>query len=71
VTRFRVYEIEHQGDVDASVEDLKRAGCTGVRILATDFEAECMVVECTLPAGLNSHAELAGRLKFACVWGGG
>lgn len=68
MAKFRVYEIEHNGDVDASVEDLRKAGCTNVRVLTTDFEeSESMVVECTMPAGVTTRAGLQALLEQACL----
>lgn len=64
--RFRIYEVEHSGDERASLEDLTRAGCSDIRVLARDYEhAEAIAVECTLPAGASSAQDL--KLTFACL----
>ena len=47
--RFWVYEIEHGGDVDAALEDLKKAGAKDLAVLNVDSVHECMLVECELP----------------------
>lgn len=63
--RFPVFEIEHSGDVDASVEDLRRAGCWQITVMDTDFAAEYMLVECQLPEGFTRPGQLS--LEVACL----
>ncbi len=62
--RFTVYEIEHGGDLDAALEDLRRAGCVDI-VARADFANECMAVACTLPDGVTSPAGLT--LTVACL----
>lgn len=63
--RFHVFEIEHDGDVQASLEDLRRAGCWQIEVLEIDLACECMRVRCELPAGCDSPQSLA--LKVAVL----
>jgi hypothetical protein len=64
--RFRLYEIEHGGDVDSSCADLRQAGCRNIEVLSTDYEGEeSMVVACDLPEGMTRPTEL--KLEFACL----
>jgi len=47
---FRVYEIEHSGDEQASIDELRAAGCTDIKVLSRDYSgSESMVVRCDLP----------------------
>ncbi len=62
---FCVWEIEHQGDVAASCDDLERAGCSDIKVHAVDYDLECMVIRCTLPAGVDSPSAL--NLKVAVL----
>lgn len=64
-TRFHVFEIEHGADVDASLEDLRQAGCWQIEVLGVDYACECMRVECELPEGVTHPDQLA--LKVACL----
>lgn len=62
MARFRVYEIEHGGDESAALELLAKAGCKNIKVLGRDYEgAEAIGVECELPAGVASVAELGAR----------
>jgi hypothetical protein len=63
--RFPVFEIEHDGDVNASVEDLRNAGCWQIAVLSVDYDHEYMNVECQLPEGINRPEDL--RLEVACL----
>lgn len=63
---FRVYEIEHQGDVDASVEDLQKHGCTNIEVTEKNYDDESMAVKCDLPEGVTLR-ELESRLEHACL----
>lgn len=56
---FHVYEIEHHDDVNASVDDLRRAGCWQIEVISMDFDAERMTVRCELPAGCEGPQFLA------------
>lgn len=60
--RFRIYEVEHQGDEQAAVEDLRKAGCDEIKVVCRDYlECECeesIMVECLLPEGMKSAEEL-------------
>lgn len=52
--RFRLYEIEHQGDESQAVSDLQRAGCTDVRVIARDYDGEeSIAVEAVIPEGMT------------------
>ncbi len=62
---FRVYEIEHSGDVEASLADLKGAGCSGIEVVDVCYEGEWMLVAAALPAGVSEPSEL--KLKVACL----
>lgn len=42
--KFYIYEIEHPGDVQHAVDELRRYGATNVQVLHEDFEAEEMIV---------------------------
>jgi hypothetical protein len=62
---FVIYEVAHGGDVDASLEDLRRAGCTNVELLETDYSTETAVVQCSLPVGILLPSQL--KLEFAVI----
>lgn len=62
---FLIYEVAHGGDVDASLEDLRRAGCTNVELLSTDYATETAVVQCSLPEGVLLPSQL--KLEFAVI----
>lgn len=42
--RFFVYEIEHDGDVDHAVSELRRFGATNIDVRGIDFDEESMGV---------------------------
>ena len=56
---FPVFEIEHHGDVDAALQDLRQAGCWSIEVLNVDFATETMEVRCQLPAGCENPKFLA------------
>jgi hypothetical protein len=59
---FRVHEIEHRADEQASIEDLARAGCKNIKVLVADHEgSESVVIEADCPDGFED------RLGFACL----
>jgi hypothetical protein len=62
---FTVFEIEHQGDADASVEDLRLAGCWQIEVLRLDFATETMLVRCQLPEGITDPEALP--VEFTCL----
>lgn len=64
IATFVVHEIEHGGDLDAALDDLKRAGCSKI-VAQADFSNECMTVQCELPEGATSPKQL--RLEVACL----
>jgi len=66
-TTIRLYEIEHEGDLEASIDDLRAAGCREIAVVATDFENETAVVSAVIPAHLTSRRELQRALAFAVV----
>lgn len=52
--RFRIYEIEHQGDESHALSQLTKAGCTNIRVIGRDFdEDESILVECRVPDEVN------------------
>jgi hypothetical protein len=64
--RFNIYEIEHQGDEQQSLEDLQNAGCTNIMVFMRDYEgAEAIRVECDLPDNVTSPNQL--KLEYACL----
>jgi hypothetical protein len=54
--RFRIHEVEHESDAAEALNELDKAGCTRVTIIARDYEAECILVEATLPEGWTLDA---------------
>lgn len=61
-----VSEVEHQGDVDASLADLREAGCT---IVDYDLRrsSDSMVVTALVPDEIKTLGDLQARCDFACV----
>ena len=57
MARFRIHEIEHQGDESDAISALLGAGCVSVKVLSRDYqECECeesIAVECDLPEGMT------------------
>lgn len=63
--RFNIYEIEHHGDEDSAIAELRRVGCTDIHVVARDHEHdESMRVECTLPDSIRSVRELDGLTEL-------
>jgi uncharacterized protein YcbK (DUF882 family) len=57
--RFNIYEIEHHGDEESAIAELRRVGCTDIQVVARDHEHdESMRVECKLPDSIRSVREL-------------
>lgn len=56
---FTVFEIEHGGDVDAALQDLRQAGCWQIAVQSIDYGDESMIVRCQLPAGCTDPKHLA------------
>lgn len=59
--QFTVYEVSHGDDADRAVELLKKAGCTNVRIVGTNYDGEVMHVRCDLPDDCKSVDDLARK----------
>lgn len=48
--KIRVYEIEHDGDLDNACEELHQYGATSIKVIETDFEGgECALIEIQVP----------------------
>jgi hypothetical protein len=58
--RFRVYEVEHQGDEQEAISELLRVGCVSVKVIERDYNGEeSIAVECVVPEGVKlSEAEV-------------
>lgn len=66
--RFRVYEVEHQGDEAEALHDLRKAGCDNIEVLSRDFEGEeSIAVAVDLPEGMTNFRELEPKLEYACL----
>jgi hypothetical protein len=42
--RLRVYEIEHDGDLDFAVSEIVKCGATQVSVVSSDFDSEDAVI---------------------------
>lgn len=51
--RFRIYEIEHQGDECEALSELSRIGCLDIEVISRDYiRCECeesIAVQCVVP----------------------
>lgn len=63
--RLVLSEIEHDGDLDSSLNDLRKAGCTNIKVLGRR-EGQAGI-ECTLPEGMVTKTQLAAKLSFAVI----
>jgi len=68
--QLSVYEIEHEGDEDDAITELKAAGCRGLRVIerayqTTDGSDESMRVELELPEGMTIE-ELHNKCENTC-----
>jgi hypothetical protein len=51
---FNIYEIEHSGDEDDAISQLRAAGATDIKVVGRDHEGEeSMRVQCVLPDGVT------------------
>lgn len=67
MARFAVYEVENGGDEASALEALAAGGCKNLKVVSRDYEnAEAIVVECDLPAGLKEKADLVARFPELC-----
>jgi hypothetical protein len=66
-SRFNIYEIEHCGDEEGALAELRRIGATDIEIVARDHEHdESIRVQCVLPDTIRSRADLE-RLTDLCL----
>lgn len=47
--KFRIYEIEHSGDIYDVIDDLSSFGAVKVEVLSSDYNTESAVFEATVP----------------------
>ena len=47
--QFNIHEVEHYGDEENSLEDLRKAGCTNILVLLRDHDRGFIRVACDLP----------------------
>jgi hypothetical protein len=63
--RFNIYKIGHSGDEQTALDELTRAGCTYIKVLARDHDGnEAIRVECELPTGITHPSQLNLELFF-------
>ena len=51
--QFNIHEVEHYGDEENSLEDLRKAGCTNILVLLRDHDRGFIRVVCDLPEGVT------------------
>jgi hypothetical protein len=64
--KFRIYEIEHNGDIDDVINELSSYGAVKVEVLSTDYNTESAVFEATVPDDKLKSFIVDVRTK-ACV----
>lgn len=47
--KFRIYEIEHNDDIDDVINELSSFGAVKVEVLSTDYNSESAIFESTVP----------------------
>ena len=63
--QFNIHEVEHYGDEENSLEDLRKAGCTNILVLLRDHDRGFIRVACDLPEGVTQPNQL--KLECACL----
>ena len=63
--QFNIHEVEHYGDEEHSIEDLRKAGCTNILVLLRDHDRGFIRVACDLPEGVTHPNQL--KLECACL----
>lgn len=64
---FVVAEVEHGGDEENSIADLRRAGCGNIQVTGRNYGNGVIRVTCTPPAGVTSKEQLQAKLTYAVL----
>jgi hypothetical protein len=56
--RFNLYEVNNFDDEEKTFDDLRKAGCKSLYLIARDWEEGMIRVECELPEGVTSTTQL-------------
>lgn len=64
---IQVAEVEHGGDEENSIADLRRAGCGNIQVVSRDYDNGVIVVKCTPPTGVTTKAQLEAKLTYAIL----
>lgn len=64
---FIVAEVEHSGDEENSIADLRRAGCSNIQVTGRNYDNGVIRVTCTPPPGVTTKQQLEGKLTYAIL----
>ena len=59
---FKCYEIETQGDIDAALSDLRKAGLYDIKVVGHNEDEESLTVSCNVPPTIKTRADLKAAL---------
>jgi hypothetical protein len=63
--QFNIYEVEHYGVEQNSLDKLRNAGCANILVLLRDHDRGLIRVACDLPEGVTHPDQL--KLECACL----
>ena len=63
--QFNIYEVEHYGVEEKTLDELRKAGCTNILVLLRDHDRGFIRVVCDLPEGVTHPNQL--KLECTCL----